>query len=120
MHEAGAAQAIVKILETEAAKLGGARVLAVKVVAGEAAAYMEESLAFYLGFFAKGGPAEGLRLELSVVKPRLRCEGCGLEFERRRFSFDCPSCGQPGTIIDLGSQFFIDSAEFEGGKAESA
>jgi hydrogenase nickel incorporation protein HypA/HybF len=114
MHEAGAAQAIVEMLCAEAAEKGASRVSAVTVVAGETAAYMEESLAFYLGFFAKGTPVEGARLELRTVKPRLKCRSCGLEFERRRFSFDCPSCGGEAAILDLGTEFFIESAELEG------
>lgn len=113
MHEAGAAQAIVDILASEAVARGARRVSAVRVVAGEAGAYMEESLAFYLGFFAKGSPVEGARLELKVVKPRMRCRSCGLEFERSHFSFACPSCGKEAEIADLGQEFFIESADFE-------
>jgi hydrogenase nickel incorporation protein HypA/HybF len=106
MHEAGAAQAIVEMLSDLAREKGASRVSSVRVVAGETAAYMEESLAFYLGFFAKGGPVEGARLELEVIKPRMKCKACGLEFERQRFSFSCPACG---------TEFYIDSAEFEFG-----
>lgn len=113
MHEAGAAEAIVEMLAAVVREQGASRVSLVRVVAGEAAAYMEESLAFYLGFFAKGGPVEGARLELRVVKPRLRCKACGREFERQRFSFSCPSCGGDAVIADPGTEFFIDSAELE-------
>jgi hydrogenase nickel incorporation protein HypA/HybF len=113
MHEAGAAEAIVRMLSAEAANRGASRVTAIRVVAGEASAYMEESLAFYLGFFAKGGPVEGARLELRVVKPKLKCRACGLEFERGHFSFACPSCGGEASIIELGDKFYIESADFE-------
>lgn len=114
MHEAGAAQAIVGILNAEAAARGASRINSVTVVAGEAGAYMEESLAFYLGFFAKGGPAEGARLELKVIKPRMRCTACGKEFARKHFSFECPDCGAEAEVADLGQEFFIESADFEG------
>jgi len=123
MHEAGAAQAIVEMLSGLAHEKGASRVSSVRVVAGETAAYMEESLAFYLGFFAKGGPVEGARLELEVVKPRMKCRACGLEFERQRFSFSCPACGGDATATDLGTEFYIDSAEFEfgsGGASDSS
>ena len=123
MHEAGAAQAIVEMLSGLAHEKGASRVSSVRVVAGETAAYMEESLAFYLGFFAKGGPVEGARLELEVVKPRMQCRACGLEFERQRFSFSCPACGGDATATDLGTEFYIDSAEFEfgsGGASDSS
>lgn len=120
MHEAGAAQAIVGILKAEAEARGATRVSCVRVVAGEAGAYMEESLAFYLGFFAKGSPAEGARLELKLIKPRMRCRSCGLEFERVHFSFACPSCGAEAEVADLGQEFYIESADFEGAPAPCA
>lgn len=120
MHEAGAAQAIVEMLADLAREKGASRVSSVRVVAGETAAYMEESLAFYLGFFAKGGPVEGARLELEVVKPRMKCRSCGLEFERQRFSFSCPACGGDSVVVDLGTEFYIDSAEFEFGQTGTA
>jgi hydrogenase nickel incorporation protein HypA/HybF len=119
MHEAGAAQAIVKMLEAEAAARGAARVERVRIVAGEAGAYMEASLAFYLGFFAKGGPVEGVQLDMAVVKPKLTCRSCGLVFERTHFSFTCPSCGGEASITDLADAFFIESAEFSGQAAAS-
>jgi hydrogenase nickel incorporation protein HypA/HybF len=108
------------MLTAEAESRGAERVTLIKVVAGEAGAYMEESLAFYLSFFAKGGPVEGAKLELRVVKPTLKCKACGLEFERRRFSFQCPSCGGDATIVDLGGEFYIESAELSFGSARSA
>jgi len=120
MHEAGAAQAIVEMLSDLAREKGASRVSSVRVVAGETAAYMEESLAFYLGFFAKGGPVEGARLELEVIKPRMKCRTCGLEFERQRFSFSCPACGGDAAVTDLGTEFYIDSAEFEFGPEVAA
>lgn len=120
MHEAGAAQAIVGILRAEAEARGATRVSCVRVVAGEAGAYMEESLAFYLAFFAKGSPAEGVRLELRLIKPRMRCRSCGKEFERRHFSFDCPRCGAEAEVADLGQEFYIESADFEGVEAPCA
>ncbi len=114
MHEAGAAQAIVGMLVEEAGARGAGRVDAVHVVAGETGSYMEESLAFYLGFFAKGTRAEGVRLDLRVVKPKLTCSSCGLVFERRRFSFSCPECGGDAVITDLGDEFYIESIELSG------
>src|SRR5512145_1048928 len=98
MHEASAAESIVGIVCSELdARTGGpgskARVRRIDLVVGEAAGYMRESLEFYVGVFAKGTRAEGASLAIRYVKPRLKCPSCGLEFERKRFSFECPSCG---------------------------
>jgi hydrogenase nickel incorporation protein HypA/HybF len=74
---------------------------------------MRESLEFYVAASAKGTPVEGAALEIRYVKPSLRCPSCGLEFERRRFSFDCPSCGAQGIMTGTGSEFYVDYIELE-------
>jgi hydrogenase nickel incorporation protein HypA/HybF len=74
---------------------------------------MRESLEFYVGISAKGSCVEGAALDISYVKPRLRCPACGLEFERRRFSFDCPDCGAQGIMTKAGSEFYVDHIEVE-------
>jgi hydrogenase nickel incorporation protein HypA/HybF len=116
VHEASAAEAIVKMAAAEAAARapsGGEvpRVTKISLVVGETTGYMRESLEFYVAASAKGTPAEGAALEIRYVKPRLRCPACGLEYERRRFSFDCPSCGAQGTMTGTGSEFFVDFIE---------
>lgn len=118
MHEASAAEAIVKMVAEEALARGRAegrayRVARIFLVAGEATGYMRESLEFYVAASAKGSPAEGAALDIRYVKPRLRCPSCGLEFERRRFSFECPSCGAQGEMTKTGSEFYVDHIEIE-------
>jgi hydrogenase nickel incorporation protein HypA/HybF len=115
MHEASAAASILRIALEEASRRGATRVTRLRVVAGEATGYMEESLAFFLGVLSKGGAAEGAALELSCVKTRLRCRSCGAEFDRRGSSFACPSCGGPGELTGAGDEFYLDSIEIEGG-----
>ncbi len=114
MHEASAIEAVVKIVDLEAKKLGdAAKVSGVRLVVGEGTGHMEASLAFYFKVHAKGTRAEGAELTIQYVKPKLRCSGCGELFERRRFSFDCPSCGAPGVLTKIGSEFYVDSIEVE-------
>jgi hydrogenase nickel incorporation protein HypA/HybF len=118
MHEASASEAIVKMVAEEALARGRAegqafRVTRIKLVIGEATGYMRESLEFYVSASAKGTPVEGAILELRYVKPLLRCPACGLEYERKRFTFDCPSCGAQGRMSGSGSEFYVDSIEIE-------
>jgi len=114
MHEASAAEALVRIVSEEADRRGAGKVLAVNLVVGEATGFMEESLAFYVGILARGTPVEGAALKISYVKPRLRCPGCGILFERSRFSFACPSCGTTGEATRIGSEFYVDTIEIDG------
>jgi hydrogenase nickel incorporation protein HypA/HybF len=116
MHEASAAEAIVKLVSAEAearALPDGSfpRVERIALVVGTAGGYMKESLEFYVGVLAEGTPAEGAALDIRYVKPLLRCPSCGTEFERRRFSFECPSCGGQGIPTKVGSEFYVDSIE---------
>jgi hydrogenase nickel incorporation protein HypA/HybF len=126
MHEASISEAVVKMATAEARSRSEAdgkqyRITRIGLVVGEATGYMRESLEFYVAASARGSEAEGARLEIRYVRPLLKCPSCGLEFERRRFSFDCPSCGATGTMTRVGSEFFVDSIELspacEGGAA---
>lgn len=115
MHEASAAQSILRIALEEAGRRGSLRVTRLSLVVGEATGYMEESLAFFLGELSRGGPAEGAALEIRYVKTGMRCPSCGYEYVRKGFSFDCPRCGSRGELSGAsGNEFYLDSIEIEG------
>jgi hydrogenase nickel incorporation protein HypA/HybF len=116
VHEASVSEALVRMVSAEASAHRGAdgrplRVTRINLVVGEATGYMRESLEFYVGASAKGTAVEGAALDIRYVKPRLRCPSCGLEYERLRFSFDCPACGAQGIMTKAGSEFYVDSIE---------
>lgn len=117
MHEASVVESLVAMLGEEVARQGGGRVTAIRLVVGEATGYMAESLAFYLGELGRGTPLEGAKLELRYVKPKLRCVACGKEFERKRFSFQCPSCGGQGRMTKIGAEFYVESIDLAEGAA---
>jgi hydrogenase nickel incorporation protein HypA/HybF len=113
VHEASAAEAIVRIVSAEAAARNAARISRISLVMGEATGYMRESLEFYLAATAKGSPAEGAALDIRYLKTLLRCPSCGIQFERGSFAFECPACGTRGLMIGAGSEFYVDSIEIE-------
>jgi len=119
MHEASVVEALVSMLEAEVAKQGGGRVTLVRLVVGEATGYMRESLEFYFGLLSKGTSLEGARLELGLVKSLLHCPACAEDFERLRFSFDCPRCGGPGQMTRVGKEFFVESIDLEEASAKA-
>jgi hydrogenase nickel incorporation protein HypA/HybF len=119
MHEASAAEALVKMV-VEALPDPRHRVTSISLVVGTSTGYMESSLAFYFGVLSKGSLAEGAALSIRYVKPRLLCPACGDTFERERFSFDCPRCGSLGRLTKVGSEFYVDSIEVEPSQAASA
>jgi hydrogenase nickel incorporation protein HypA/HybF len=118
VHEASAAESLVKMVAAEALARGQAegasyRITRIYLVVGEATGYMRESLEFYVAASAKGTRAEGAALDIRYVKPLLRCPDCGLEYQRKRFTFECPSCGAQGLMTKAGSEFYVDSIEIE-------
>jgi len=118
MHEASASEAIVKMAQAEADARSVAdgrdyRVTRVDLVVGESTGYMRESLEFYVAASARGTRVEGAALDIRYIKPRLKCPSCGLEFERKKFSFECPSCGTAGVMTGAGREFYIDSIEVD-------
>ena len=79
MHEASAAEALVKMVSAEATARRAARVSRISLVVGEATGYMRESLDFYVAASAKGSLAEGALLDIRYVRPLVRCQSCGLD-----------------------------------------
>jgi hydrogenase nickel incorporation protein HypA/HybF len=106
---------LIKTVQEEALSRGVKRVLSVDLVVGETTGYMKDSLDFYFELMARPTLAKGAVLRARYVKPTLRCEACGKEFERQRFSFDCPACGGLARPTQKGTEFYIESMEVENG-----
>ncbi|MEI6385713.1 MAG: hydrogenase maturation nickel metallochaperone HypA [Spirochaetota bacterium] len=119
MHEASVVEALVSMLALEVEKQGGGRVTVVRLVVGEATGYMPESLDFYFGQLSKGTSLEGARLEYRTVKALLCCQACGREFERARFTFECPDCGGQGQMTAIGRDFHVESIDLEAAQPDS-
>jgi hydrogenase nickel incorporation protein HypA/HybF len=109
MHEASVTEAFVKIAVEEAERSKATSVESINLVVGEMTGYMAESLEFYFRTFAKNTIVEGAKLNVKYIKPKIRCPACGLLFERKQFTFDCPNCGVPGEMTKTGNEFFIET-----------
>jgi hydrogenase nickel incorporation protein HypA/HybF len=113
VHEASVTEALVRIAREEAKKLGAKRVLAIDLTVGEATGYMKESLAFFFKVISKGTELEGAVLNITIVKPKLKCANCGLLFERTGFAFACPTCGARASLAEFADEFRIDAIDIE-------
>ncbi|MDR1815417.1 MAG: hydrogenase maturation nickel metallochaperone HypA [Clostridiales Family XIII bacterium] len=111
MHEYPITQRIVDIATRHGQDAGASRVSRIALVVGERSGYIPESIRMYFDILAKGTLCEGAALDVTAVKPLLRCLACGLEFERRPYSFACPACGADGGPTDVGKEFYIASIE---------
>lgn len=107
MHEYSVVRNIIGAASAEAAKHKAKRISRIALVCGELSGYVSDSLSFYFDLLSKGTPAEGARLSIKFVKPRLKCPKCGKLFPYRSRDFKCPSCHLDGVLSDVGREFYI-------------
>jgi hydrogenase nickel incorporation protein HypA/HybF len=106
VHELSLSSAI---LATTLRHAEGRRVRSVQMRIGALRQVVPESLDFYFGIVTRGTDAEGAALEAEYVPARLRCAGCGAEWEPELPLFRCPECGQGEIETLAGTEFDIES-----------
>ncbi len=116
MHEYGLTKQIVAIVNEAAKAHGAARVTAAHLVIGENTSIIPESVQMYYDQIARGTAAEGAVLQMRLVKAQMRCPRCEKNFERPRFSFACPVCGELGNPTDIGGECYVESVELDTGE----
>jgi len=113
MHEYFLIKSIVQTVNKAAEEHKAGKIKAVFLVAGENRCFIPDSAQMYFDTLAKGTAAEGAVLRVRVVKAEMHCAGCGKNFIRQSFSFNCPVCGSPGGPADTGDEFYIERIEAE-------
>jgi hydrogenase nickel incorporation protein HypA/HybF len=109
MHELPVTEQIIKIAVEHGQKARASKIEVLRIVVGERSGYIGESIRMYFDIISKGTLCEGAALEIETVRPKLKCPSCGILFERKPMSFDCPDCGTDGEPTDIGREFYIDS-----------
>jgi hydrogenase nickel incorporation protein HypA/HybF len=109
MHELSVSSAV---LDTVLKHAAGRRVTVVSLRVGHLRQVVPDSLAFYFELVSRETLAEGARLEQEVVPARLRCDGCGSEWDPEDVWFRCTGCGGPGDVI-AGNELEVESIEVE-------
>lgn len=113
MHEYPITEQIIKIAEKHCQQAGAQRVKKVSLVIGEYSGYVGDSVHMYFDLIAEGTLCEGAEVDISHVKPKLKCPACGFLFEKKMLTFACPRCGTDGEPTDIGKEFYIESIEVE-------
>lgn len=113
MHELPITEKIISIAEEHCREAGASSVRKIHLVIGENSGIVGSSIQMYFDVITEGTACEGAELEMTSVKPKLRCRSCGLLFERAPLSFSCPECGGDGERTDIGREFYIDTIEVE-------
>ncbi len=113
MHELSLTRQIVRIVLDAAQKENAVRVLKVTLAVGEDSGIVPDCIETYYDLIAEGTVAKGALLQANIVRSTLYCECCKEEFERARFSFSCPVCGEEGTPTGKGNDCYVESIELE-------
>lgn len=113
MHEYAVTKNMIEIASREAEAAGAQKILEIRLVIGDLSSIIDESVCMYFDIIGKGTIAEGAKLTFRRMPAKLECRSCGLEYEKPRSGFDCPSCGGEGRLLDKGKEFYIESMEVE-------
>lgn len=93
MHEASLAAGVLQLVEEAAQREGFARVLTLRLAAGQLAAVDVHALRFSLESLAPGTLLEGARVEIEEPPGQAWCLGCQGPVSIARRGEACPVCG---------------------------
>jgi hydrogenase nickel incorporation protein HypA/HybF len=109
MHELSVAAALLDLVRRRCRPDHEVREVAVAV--GALTGIAPASLAFYFEGLSQGTDLEGARLVCRAVPGRIRCAGCGAEYEPGGFARVCPGCGALGGEVLSGTELDLERIE---------
>lgn len=109
----GIMQGVLEASFDAAAKANEHCITAISLTIGEMTEIQPFALEFAFEALTKDTIAEGATLDIVMVKPKSRCNGCGHEYEHDRFQMLCPACGSFDLVLLQGRELQIDSIETE-------
>jgi hydrogenase nickel incorporation protein HypA/HybF len=113
MHESQLARSLLHAVLSRAALERARRVVSVRGRIAESEAIAKESVALSFAALARGTPAEGARLLLSVVHLEARCRACQARYRPEHHLLLCASCGSPDGELSGPAGLWIDSMDIE-------
>jgi hydrogenase nickel incorporation protein HypA/HybF len=113
MHELGVAAGILDIVRQHVPASDARRVRAVRVLLGEMAGVVPDSLDFCFGAIVAGTPYASAFLSIERVPARGRCGACGRLVELSRLQWVCPSCGELGLTLTSGDELQVADVELD-------
>ncbi|KYC53786.1 MAG: putative hydrogenase nickel incorporation protein HypA [Candidatus Methanofastidiosum methylothiophilum] len=118
MHELSLAEGILKTILQVAEKEGARKIKSIKIEMGEILLVNSEQLTFCFDIISKDTLAEGAKLDIIFLKPRLLCNVCRKEFQINTdedlpiLSMIC-ECGSNDVTVLSGREFNIKSMKIE-------
>lgn len=113
MHEYAVTKYVLETVISEAEKFNISKITVVNIVIGDLSTFIDESIQMYFDILSENTPASGASLRFKRVPAKFKCNFCNKLFIKPKIGFDCPDCGNMGSITDFGKEFYIDSIEGE-------
>jgi hydrogenase nickel incorporation protein HypA/HybF len=113
MHELGIAQDMLRIAMEYAAKNKAQRITAFNIEMSAAADESEDSLGFHFEHLMQGTIAEGARIEIVHIPPRVKCLDCTTEFNFGTINVLCPKCHGARVQVLHQDEFKLTSIDIE-------
>jgi hydrogenase nickel incorporation protein HypA/HybF len=114
MHEMSLAEGMLQIVDETARNNGAAKVTAVRLELGALSHVEVDALRFCFDAVARGGVAEGARLEIVTTPGRAWCMPCGDTVELARLGDACPRCGGYQLQVTQGEEMRLKDIEIAG------
>lgn len=107
MHEMALAQDVLRLVKSEAARLGINKVSFIKIGVGASrVSHPAELLELFMNI-ARGTVADGARLEIEIIPVKGICGDCQQEIEPKTFRLDCPACGATNIQLSSGAELLV-------------
>ena len=113
MHELAITQNVLEIALRHARQAGAGRVTGIHLVVGQLSSIVDDSVAFYWDFVARGTPAEGAQLAFRRLEARFTCQACGHTFPPQGERWSCPACGSEQVRVTAGEEFYVEAIEID-------
>ena len=111
MHEMAITQSIYNIALQAAQDAGAKQVHSLKIRIGDYSEIVPALVREYFSILAKGGIAEGARLDFIHVPLTVRCRACGWQGEIEKRHIACKNCGGTDLQLLTGREFYVESME---------
>jgi len=113
MHELTVTQNILETSLRHAQNANAKKITNIKIVIGQFASIIDDSIIFYWDLISKETIAKGSCLEFKRIPANFRCRDCEEFFSWNDDIFACPHCNSDKIIIQTGTEFYIESIEIE-------
>jgi len=113
VHEVALAQAVWRQVGAEMARRPGARLAAIRLVAGRWSGADPESLEFALRLLVNESAWSKVAIHIRPLPLGLTCKTCGHAFEPPETLLACPACGGRDVEVTQGRDLYLESLEIE-------